>query len=298
MEPSLEAATADVREALDRPVAETVRKRRIPGVLTSVAIIWISLVLFAALFANFLPLDDPLAIDAAASRAGPSADHLLGADQLGRDLLARIVFGARISLLVGVGATVLAGLLGGTAGLLAGYYRGKVETGVMALVDIMLCVPALILAITLTGFLGANLRNIIITIALLAVPAFARVTRAKTLAVTERDFIRAARALGASGRRIVLREVFPNVAPSILAYSLVMVAVAMVIEGSLSFLGMGIPPPQPTWGGLISAGQTELPTSPHISLIPAAVMFLTILALNILGEDLQKKFDVKREQPK
>jgi peptide/nickel transport system permease protein len=287
-------------EILYAPAAETsagVRRARVPYVRDVRLVLcggWLGVVLFAAIFGPLLPIDDPLALDPAASRVGPSAAHWLGGDQLGRDILSRLVDGARVSMLVGFGATSVAALIGGTAGLLAGFYRGKFETGVMACVDIMLSVPALILAITLTGFLGANLRNIIITIAILATPAFARVTRSKTLAVAERDFVRAARSLGASRRRIIVREVTPNVVPSVLAYSLVIVATAIVVEGSLSFLGLGVPPPQPSWGGMISEGTSDLTSSPYISLIPAAVMFLTILSLNLVGEEFQRRFDLKR----
>jgi peptide/nickel transport system permease protein len=288
------AAELLIASGTDAPVEVEARARKRRSVVTIGALAWLFVVLVAAIFADVLPLDDPLALDPTASRIGPTTTHLLGADQLGRDMLARIVFGARVSMIVGFVATSVAALVGGTAGLLAGFFRGKLETAVMACVDIMLCVPALILAITLTGFLGANLRNVIVTIAILAVPAFARVTRSKTLAVAEREFVRAARSLGASRFRIITREIAPNIIPSVLAYALVIVATAIVIEGSLSFLGMGVPPPRPTWGGLISAGTGDLEASPYISLIPAGVMFMTVLCFNMLGEELQRRFDIKR----
>jgi len=272
------------------------RRRRDLGLFVAAA--WIGIAGFGAIFADILPLDDPLAIDGAASRSGPSWDHLLGADQLGRDQLSRIVHGARVSLVVGFVATALAGLVGGTFGVVAGFFRGRVEALTMAIVDIMLSIPALILAITLTAFLGASLRNVIAAIAILAVPAFARMSRAQTLSIAEREFVRAARSLGVRRSRILLFEVTPNIAPSVLAYGLVIVALAIVVEGSLSFLGLGVPPPRPTWGGMISAGQSELNTAAHISLIPASVMFVTILSLNVVGEKLRRRFDVRRERVK
>lgn len=271
-------------------------RRRDLGMIAALA--WVAIVIFMAVFANVLPFDDPLELDPSptAARSGFSSDHLLGADQLGRDLLSRVAHGARVSLLVGFVATGFAVAIGGTMGLVAGFFRGKVETLIMAAVDIMLSVPALILAIALTAFLGASLRNVILAIAILAVPAFARMSRAQALSVSEREFVRAARSLGARRSRILLFEVAPNIAPSILAYGLIIVAVAIVVEGSLSFLGLGVPPPDPTWGGMISAGKDDLGSSPHISLVPAAVMFVTILALNVAGEKLRRRFDVRRER--
>ena len=283
--------------ALPVPFVDTpVSARRRWDVGLVVAVAWIAVVGGAALLANVLPIDDPLELDPDATRTGPSREHFLGADQLGRDLLAQIVHGARVSLLVGLAATGVAVLVGGSMGLVAGFLRGRVETLIMAVVDIMLSIPALILAIALTAFLGASLRNIILAIAILAVPAFARVSRAQTLSVSEREFVRAARSLGAGRARIVALEVTPNVAPSVLSYGLVIVAVAIVVEGALSFLGLGVPPPRPTWGGMIAAGKNDLSSSPHISLIPAGVMFLTILSLNVVGEKLARRFDVKRER--
>jgi peptide/nickel transport system permease protein len=291
----------DARDSVAAPVAALVDAPVVPGrrrwdVGMALALTCVAIVAGAAIFADVLPIDDPLALDPAASRTGPSRSHLLGADQLGRDLLAQIAHGARVSLLVGFVATGFAVLVGGTVGLMAGFLRGKVETFLMAVVDIMLSVPALILAIALTAFLGASLRNVILAIAILAVPAFARMSRAQALSISERDFVRAARSLGAGRTRILLFEVAPNVAPSVLAYSLIIVAVAIVVEGSLSFLGLGVPPPRPTWGGMISAGKSDLSSAPHISMIPAAVMFVTILSLNVVGEKLRRRFDVRRER--
>jgi peptide/nickel transport system permease protein len=285
-------ATADetvLGAAPPDPVA-TRRSRRFAYWL---AVAWLAVIVFFAMFADVLPLTDPEISDPLAGRAGPSLAHPLGADQLGRDLLSRVAFGARVSLLVGVLATAIGFSIGGTFGLVAGYVKGKTDTLIMGGVDVMLAFPALIFAMALTAFLGASVRNITLAIGILAIPAFTRISRASALTVSEREFVLASRGLGARTPRILLREIAPNVVPSLAAYALVIVAVAIIVEASLSFLGLGVPPPQPTWGGLISSGKPDLGRAPHISLIPAGVMFLTVLSLNFLGEEFQQRFGAR-----
>lgn len=275
------------------PPDQVTRRRRAAPVAFYLAAAWLGLVVFVAIFVSVLPLAEPLAINAGFSRQGPSADFLLGTDQLGRDILARIAHGARVSMGVGISATAIGGFVGTLLGLLAGYLRGKTETLIMGAMDIMLSFPALIFALALTSFLGPSIRNVIIAIGILAIPAFARIVRAQTLSVAEREFITVARAQGASRGRILLREVAPNVAPTVFTYALIIVAIAIVVEGSLSFLGYGVPPPHPSWGGMIASGKGELRSAAHISLIPAAAMFLTVLSLNFLGERLSSRFDLR-----
>lgn len=268
------------------------RKRRFDLGFT-LAATWFGIIVLAALLADFLPLIEPNALDATAGRAGPSAAHWLGADMLGRDILSRIVYGARTSLIVGVMATLLSGLVGLALGLIGGYFRGLSESLTMGAMDILLSFPALVLAIALTAVLGAGLGNVIVAIAILALPAFARIARAETLAYSSREFVKAARSLGAKHTRIMLREIAPNVMPTIVAYGFVIIAVAIVVEGSLSFLGLGVPVETPTWGGMISHGRSVLEPHPHISMFPAAVMFLTVLALNTIGDKLRQRDDRK-----
>jgi peptide/nickel transport system permease protein len=278
-----EAAAAD----------EAAPRRRRVDVGLWIAMSWLALIVFLAVFADVLPLRDPKALDAAAGRGGPSLDHWLGTDQLARDQLSRIAHGARVSLVVGVGSAAIAGVVGSVLGLLAGYRRKVTGTLIMGWMDVMLSVPALILVIVLTTFLGSGIGNVILAISILAVPAFARVARAQTLAYSERAFVKAARGLGATTRHIIFREIAPNIAPTIAAYAMVTAAVAIVVEASLSFLGLGVSTEVPTWGGMITAGRSLLGTDPHISLIPAAVLFCTVLAFNALGEKLQRRYGMQ-----
>jgi len=251
---------------------------------------WLVLITGLAIIEPLLPLQEPLALSGAA-REGPSAAHWLGTDELSRDQLSRVISGAQVSLTVGIVSALIAGVVGTLLGLVSGYYRRTTETLVMGLMDVMLAAPALIFVIVITSMLGAGIRNVIIAISILAVPAFARVARAQTLVYAERDFVKAARSLGATRRRILFLEIAPNVLPTVVAYALVTVSVAIIVEGSLSFLGLGVSPERATWGGMIAGGRSHLNTAPHISLIPGAIMFLTVLTLNALGDKLQRRHD-------
>ncbi|MCZ7526290.1 MAG: ABC transporter permease [Acidimicrobiia bacterium] len=209
---------------------------------------WVTAVGLAGLLAPILPLDDPNRSDFTALARGPSADHLLGTDALGRDLLARIVWGTRVSLAVGLCSVAIGFVAGGALGLVAGYFRRRTESVIMTFADAMLAFPALVLLLSLTTFLGQNLRNIVVAIGVVTVPVFMRLGRANTLAHAQREFVLAARATGAGHLRIIVREILPNVALPLMAFSLIVVAVAIVAEGSLSFLGMSVPATTPTWG--------------------------------------------------
>jgi peptide/nickel transport system permease protein len=269
------------------------RRRRIDVGLW-LAVGWMALIIFFAVFATVLPLQDPLALNPRAARQSPSWDHWLGTDNLSRDMLSRTAHGARVSLLVGFVSAGIAAIVGSFLGLIAGYQRKLTETLIMGWMDIMLAAPALLLVIVLTSFLGPTLRNVILAISVLSVPAFARIARAQTLAVSEREFVKAAKTLGATRRRIIFREIAPNIAPTVAAYFLVTVSVAIVLEGSLSFLGLGLSRERPTWGGMINDGRTFLGTSLHITLIPALAMFLTVLSLNSLGEKILRRQQHRR----
>jgi peptide/nickel transport system permease protein len=254
---------------------------------------WVALVILAAVLAGLLPLQDPTAIGDNAPRLGPTAGHLLGTDELGRDLLARVVFGARTSLTVGF-ATIAFGLaLGGAVGLMAGYYGGRLDAALNGLSTVLLAFPALIFLLTVVTFLGQNLTDVVLTLGVLSVAPIARIIRANTLVYANREFVLAARALGARSHRILLREILPNVLPSALAFSLVAIAVVIVAEGALSFLGLSVRPPTPTWGGMIAEGGQVLAQDPLVALWPSLAMFLTVLALNFAGDRLQTYFDVR-----
>jgi peptide/nickel transport system permease protein len=270
------------------------RGRRGLGPIFWIAAAWIALVLGLALIAGLLPLDDPSKMSLMARRAGPSATHLLGTDTFGRDILARLILGARSSLAVGLLAPLIGTLVGGVLGLLAGYFRGRLEGLINGATDILLAFPPLVLALAVVAYLGTSLVNLILVLGILTVPSVTRVARAATLALRERDFVTAARALGARPSRILLREILPNVAPTLAAFFLVLVAVIIVAEGILSFLGLGVPPPAPTWGTMIAEGRDNLDVAPHIAFIPSAVMFLTVLAFNLVGDALRAVADPRR----
>ena len=223
----------------------------------------------AAIFAGVLPIPSPTDIDLLGKRAPPSAEHWLGNDQLGRDVLARLIYGARVSLTVGLLAPVIGVTIGGALGMLAGYFRGRFETFVVGGVDVLLAFPPLVFALAVTAYLGQSVLNITLVIGILGIPAFTRVARAVTLSLSEREFVTAARALGATHTRILLRELLPNVALPLVAFFLLGVAVTIVVEGALSFLGLGVPPPAPSWGSMIGEGRESLDIAPWLAFMPA-----------------------------
>jgi peptide/nickel transport system permease protein len=251
---------------------------------------WIGLVVVGAVLAGVLPLKDPTA-PLAVPGLGPSLHHPLGTDDLGRDMLARVVYGARVSMTVGFTSIALGLAVGGTLGLIAGYYKGRLGRLIMGAMDVLLSFPALVLALAIVTFLGQSLRNIVIAIGVLAIAPVARVIRASTIAFAAREFVTAARALGATDRRIIVREILPNVALPTLSFALIGVAVAIVAEGGLAFLGLSVRPPTASWGGMINEGRSFLQRSPQMSLIPAGVMFVTVLAFNFAGDSLRQRVE-------
>ena len=286
--------TSDV-EVASSEIAEPVvrRGRQLPG-LFWVAAAWIGLIVAAALGADLLPLPSPTDMDMLERRMPPSLAHWLGTDNLGRDMLARLVYGARISLTVGVAAPLIGLVLGGSLGMLVGYLRGYLETIVVASADVLLAFPPLVFALALTAYLGQTIANLVAIIGILSIPVFTRVVRASTLSIGKREFILAARALGAGHVRILLKEVLPNVILPLMAYFLLAVAFVIVVEGALSFLGLGVPPPAPSWGSMIGEGRESLEIAPRIAFLPAGVMFATVLAFNIIGDTLRAITDPRQ----
>jgi peptide/nickel transport system permease protein len=275
------------------PLVRPLRQRRGLGVAGWVAIGWLALLVGAATLASVLPFADPDANNVAIARTGPSAAAWLGGDANGRDVLARVVFGARSSLVIGVGAIAFGLVVGGLLGLLAGYYRRRVDAVVAGAFDVMLSVPALVLALAFTVFLGPSVRNMVLALGVVAVPQLGRIVRASALSWSGREFVVAARALGARDARIITREVLPNVAPAMFSVALLGIGVAIVAEGGLSLIGAGVRPGTITWGTMIVGGVNELVTAPSVVLSPATAMFLTVLALNYLGDVIRARFDVR-----
>lgn len=251
-------------------------------------VLWLALVLFLAVCADWLPLPLPADMDFAATEQGPSNAHLLGTDLDGRDLLSRLAHGARVSLTVSFFAPLIGMVFGTLLGMLSAWYGGALRLSILTVLDAMLAFPSLVFALGLTVVLGPSVQNVTLALGIMSVPAFARIARANVLPLLGREFVLAARAFGAGDAYIMSREILPNMVVPILTYGLTMMSVMIVAEGSLSFLGVGIPPPTPSWGSMIADGRESLERVPHISLIPAGVMFLTVLSLNLLGDTLRE----------
>jgi peptide/nickel transport system permease protein len=286
-------ATLELSIDGDVDVSPITQKRRL-GPLFWAAIVWMVVVFAAAMLADLLPLPSPTDMDMLERRAPASALHWLGTDGLGRDELARLIYGARISLTVGLCAPVIGIAIGGSLGILAGYFRGRLESVIVGSMDVLLAFPPLILALAVTAYLGQSLLNLTCILGVLGVPAFMRVARASTLTLARREFVIAAQALGATHARILLRELLPNVFPPLLAFFLLGVAVTIVVEGALSFLGLGVPPPISSWGSMIGEGRESLEIAPRLAFLPAITMFLTVLSFNLVGDTLKALTDPRQ----
>lgn len=292
--PSPESAALPIAVvALDRP--QQAQWTRL-GPLFFVSAGWLVLIAGAAVLAPLLHLADPTYQELSNQGALPSGDHLLGTDSLGRDMVSRLVHGAQISLTVGVLSTAVAMAIGGFLGLMAGYFRGPVEGLIGIGVDALLAFPALVLALAVVTYWGHDIKNLVLVIGGLTIPAFARVSRASTLAFSQREFVLAARAMGAGHFRILRVDILPNVIGPMLAFALLAVAVAMIAEGTLAFLGLSVPPPAASWGAMIAEGRANLDTTPWVTLIPAGVFFATIFALNTVADRLRGLAAVRSSQ--
>ena len=249
------------------------------------------LIILVAIFAPFLARYDPTAQNPNAILAPISAQHFLGTDELGRDTLARVMFGARISLEVGMLAVALSLAFGVAIGLMAGYAGGWVETLLMRTMDGLLAFPALVLALAVTAMLGPNLNNAILAIGITGVPAFARLTRGQVLAVRYLDYVAAARAVGNPDIAIVLRHILPNIMAPLIVQTSIAIPAAILAEAALSFLGLGIQPPTPSWGVMINAAKGYLEQDPILALGPGCAIFVTVLAFNFVGDAVRDALD-------
>lgn len=253
---------------------------------------WLLLVVVSALTAGFWPFaHTPDQMDTAALSALPGAAHLLGTDGIGRDILARLVFGARVSLVVGLFAPLSGLVLGLLLGMPAAFCRGWFERIVTFACDVMLAFPALIFLLVFTQVLGPSLITITLGLGLLLTPRFIRVVRANTTRFRDQEFVLAARMDGAGAGALMVKEILPNIAASLLSYTLVVTGFVIIAEGGLGFLGLSVPSPTPSWGGMIAAGRDVLEEAPHVALIPLVVMFLTVLAVNIVGDRVRGRYD-------
>jgi peptide/nickel transport system permease protein len=258
------------------------------------AMIGLVVVVFFVLLAVFAPVVapfDPLQTSWTAVRKAPSAAHLFGTDELGRDVLSRVIFGARASLLAGLVSVTISLALGVPIGLLAGYAGRWPDALISRMTDAMLSTPFLILAIALAAFLGPSLTNAMIAIGVSATPIFIRLTRAQVLAVKVEDYIEAARAVGNSHLRIALRHVLPNVVPPLIVQATLAIAAAVIAEASLSFLGLGQQPPAPSWGSMLNTAKNYVENAPWMAVWPGLSIFLLVLSFNLLGDGLRDALD-------
>jgi peptide/nickel transport system permease protein len=290
--------------APDRPLSEAIvlpsrarpaargfldKARHDPRIVASTSVI--ALLILVALCAPLLSPYDPEYMDSSLSLGGPSASHLLGTDQLGRDVLSRLIWGARISLQISMYAVTIAFVCGVTVGVISSYFGSWIDTILMRIVDVLLAFPALVLAITVAAYLGPSMKNIVLVIGIVYTPVFARLTYVVTRAIKPVEYVQAARALGASHPRIVFRAILPNsLAPLIVQISLSL-GFAILTESGLSFLGVGVPPPAPSWGSEIAMGRLTLNQAPLLVVWPSVVIAFAILSFNILGDALRDLLD-------
>ncbi|MBV8152035.1 MAG: ABC transporter permease [Candidatus Eremiobacteraeota bacterium] len=262
---------------------------RSPAALSGAAVV--ALAVLVAVLAPFLTTADPIAQHLDLLLAPPSANHLLGTDELGRDTYSRLLFGARTSLGVGLSATAIALCGGLLVGLVAGWSGGWIDTIAMRAIDGLLAFPALVLALAITATLGPNVQDAIVAIGVTGIPAFARLARGQVLATKHLDFVQSARAIGASGTRILMRHVMPNIAAPLIVQTSLAIPAAIIAEAALGFLGLGVQPPTPSWGTMINSARSYLEADPLLVLAPGAAIFVTVLAFNFLGDAVRDALD-------
>lgn len=266
--------------------------------MAMLGLVIIIILLLVAIFADVIADYDTLVVkqNIMERLQPPSKKHIFGTDEFGRDIFSRIVHGSRISIKVGVISVGMSLTLGGLFGSIAGYYGGKTDNIIMRLMDILLAVPSILLAITIVAAFGTNLINVIIALGIAGIPKYARIVRAAVLGVKDQEFIESARAIGATDATIILREVIPNCLSPIIVQVTLSVAGVILSIASLSFIGLGIQPPEPEWGAMLSGGRQYLRDAWHITVFPGLAIMITILALNLLGDGLRDALDPRLKQ--
>ena len=267
------------------------RLSKSPLAMFGLAIIFV--LVFCAIFAEIISPYSPIKQDLMHMFETPSAQHWLGTDEFGRDILSRLIYGARVSLQVGFIAVGIALITGGMLGAISGYYSGRLDICIMRVMDVLLSIPQTLLAIAIVAALGPSLMNLMIAVGISAVPTYARIVRGSVLSIRSMEFIEAARAAGSSDLRIILKHIIPNSMAPIIVQSTLGVASAILNAAGLSFIGLGIQPPNPEWGAMLSGGRQYIRDFPHMTLYPGLAIMLTILALNFLGDGLRDALDPK-----
>ncbi len=267
------------------------------GMLFWISLGWICIVLFAAVFGDLLPLKDPNRINPA-DRFLPvlTKGNVLGTDQLGRDVLSRLVDGAQVSMFISVATVTVGIMIGGVIGTTVGFFRGRVERAVMVVVNIMLSFPALVLLLGVVAMVGSSLKVITIMFCILAVPGYVRFSRASTLVLMQNEWVSVSRMIGTKNKRLVLKILMPEVLVTLITFGLLALGGVIVAEGTIAFLGFGIPPPQATWGSMIAEGKNALDETLSLALVSAGTMFITILSLNLVGDGLRQKHQLRESQ--
>jgi peptide/nickel transport system permease protein len=253
----------------------------------------LAILFFVAIFAPYLTPKDPYQMDFGSALSIPSLSHPLGTDHLGRDIMSRVIYGARISLVVGLGSVVLAAFFGGIAGLFAGYFGRIVDAVIMRVLDVVWAFPPILLAFALVAVWGPSLVSLILSIGIVSIPQYARIVRSSVLSIREKDYIMAARASGISSMRIMFTHVLPNIMAPLIIVATLGIASSVMIEAILSFLGLGLQPPASSWGLMISDGQKYLRTFPYYSLFPGLMIMITVFAFNAFGDGLRDAWDPK-----
>ena len=269
------------------------RKRFRDNPTSWMGVVIIVLVVLSAIFAPWISSFDPLEQNIADRLVAPSAEHLLGTDTYGRDVLSRLLHAARISLAIGAGAIALALVIGSVIGIVAGYIGGWVDAVITSLLDVLLSFPTLLLGLMVVAMLGPSIENLVAAIALTELAPFARVARAPTIALKSRDFIEAGRALGFSDLRLVVVHIIPNLLSEVVVVASLWMATAIRTEASLSFIGLGVKPPTPTWGGMIREGFENILDAPWLAVAPGLAILVTVLGLNLVGDGLRDAIDPK-----
>nr|WP_217806010.1 ABC transporter permease [Sporomusa malonica] len=256
-----------------------------------IGIIMLAVLIFSAVFAPALAPYDPYESNMPNSLKPPTTAHIMGTDELGRDIFSRILYGARISLIVGIEAVTLALICGVILGAVAGFYGGKIDTAIMGVMDIMLSFPSILLAIAFMTVLGRGVEKAVIAIGIVSIPQYARIVRGSVLSVKENVYIMAARAIGSSDRRLIFAHILPNVLAPIIVRATIGVSVAILEAAALGFLGLGVQPPTAEWGTMLGSGRQTIFNAPHIVTFPGVAITLTVMAFNLLGDGLRDVLD-------
>jgi peptide/nickel transport system permease protein len=285
-------ATSPANLPAQAPATQRLARAMRLNPLATIGVVMVALFAALAIFAPWIAPQDPAHIDLPARLAAPSAAHWFGTDELGRDILSRIIYGARISMLVGVSVVSFSLILGLTVGCIAGYYGGRVDRIVNVVVmNAFLSFPGILLAIAFVAFLGPGIFNLILALSIGGWVGYARLVRAQVLATREREFVEAARALGAGDWRVITRHILPNMIQPVIVQAAIGMAGAVLAEATMSFLGLGVPPPAATWGSMLNDGRSHLFDAPHLVLFPAVAVMLAVLSFNFIGDALRDYLD-------